>query len=98
MGKMEKITKEEVKRIAELARIKISDEEAIKMEKDFEEILSYFSEIEDKGSKESKIKSHMFEGNTSIREDVEGECNNNIISQFSQLKGRYAKAPKSLKE
>ncbi|MEM4296698.1 MAG: Asp-tRNA(Asn)/Glu-tRNA(Gln) amidotransferase subunit GatC [Candidatus Anstonellales archaeon] len=101
-----RITKEEVMRIAELARIKINERDAEKLEKDFEEILSYFSVIADiekqfvKNKETFKESSHMFEAKPPLREDIDKQtCDPNlIISQFSQIKNRYAKAPKSLKE
>ncbi|MCM8768106.1 MAG: Asp-tRNA(Asn)/Glu-tRNA(Gln) amidotransferase subunit GatC [Candidatus Omnitrophica bacterium] len=44
MGK--KVTTEEVKYLANLARIALTEEEAIRLEKDLEQILEYVSQLE----------------------------------------------------
>jgi aspartyl-tRNA(Asn)/glutamyl-tRNA(Gln) amidotransferase subunit C len=101
-GKMkdEVIKKEKIKEIADLARIKISEEEAEKMEKDFKEILEYFSSINELVKEHIELKSHFFEAATVIREDrfiKQSEEADKIVNEFSKVKGRYAKAPKTLK-
>ena len=103
MEEREIIKKDKIKEIAELARIKISDEEAEKMEKDFEEIFNYFFCVNDmvKEIKKEELKNHLFEGKTVVREDKflkKDENANDIIKEFTKLKDRYAKAPKSLKD
>jgi aspartyl-tRNA(Asn)/glutamyl-tRNA(Gln) amidotransferase subunit C len=92
----QRISKEQVKNIADLARIKITDQEAEKLEKDFEEILLYFGKLEQTSAKE---RSHMFIVEPPLREDKSSKCGNesDIINQFSVKKGNYARAPKALK-
>ncbi len=88
-----KISEEEVKRIAELSRLKLDDESAKKRFEEFNEILSYFSQIAELKGQGRPI----FNEINAIREDEVKEFDNQsgIIANFYKKQERYLKAPKA---
>ena len=92
--KENKISEEEVKRIAELSRLKLDEKSVKKHFEEFNEILSYFSQIvELNGANATSI----FNEKNAIREDEIKEFDNQsgIIADFYKKHERYLKAPKA---
>lgn len=61
------ISKEEVKRIAKLARLELTDNEVEKMQKDLSEILDYFNLL--KKAPKTKIKKFSSAKDSALRKD-----------------------------
>lgn len=87
------IKKEEVEKIAELARLKLTDEEVLGMQKDLSGILDYFNLLK-------KLKGHLrgtINGLTeqTSREDIVKnqsiETVNKLIKEIPEKNGRYIK-------
>ena len=96
MIELKKITKEEVKRFAELARIKITDEEAEKYSKEFEDIIPFISQISKMDIPESVVRD--FKNVNTLREDEIIETNNQkeIIEEMPEKESGYLKVKKIL--
>ncbi|HIP21526.1 MAG TPA: Asp-tRNA(Asn)/Glu-tRNA(Gln) amidotransferase subunit GatC [Candidatus Pacebacteria bacterium] len=96
MTELKKITPEEVKRFAELSRIKISDEEAIKYSRDFDDIIPFISQISEMEVLENVVRD--FKNVNTLREDEIIETNNQkeIISEMPDTKDNYLKVKKIL--
>lgn len=94
---MAAISGEELSKVANIARLKLSDSEAASLKKDLNSLLDYFSkinEIEGKGKELYYVK----ESAASPREDEEGSCREAeaIRKGFAREKDGYMIAPKSL--
>ena len=63
------ISKEEVKHIAELARLELSDEEVEKMQKDLTEILGYFDLLKKVPLRQGSAGQAAKVGNENLRKD-----------------------------
>lgn len=88
------IPKEEVERIAKLARIELTNKEVEKMQKDLSEILEYF-ELLKKAKKPTKILAEQNFGAKNLREDgtAQGTAGaaEKIASAFPDKKDGYIK-------
>ena len=87
----------DVKKYARLARIKLTPAESKKIDKDLEDILDHFKELEQVDT--GKVK--PMTGGTSLvnvfREDEAGSDNHKVeggVDQFPESKDGYLKAPK----
>lgn len=93
------ISKEEVQRIAKLARLELTVEEAEKMQKDLSSILDYFSILKNKKAKSEKRDSHLTIRNV-VREDTVQEkpksLANNLIARAPDNKDGYIKVKQVL--
>ncbi len=94
-----KIDKELVRKMAELSRIRLSDAEIGRLEKEFAEIFEYFSSIDELGGKGEQL---LYVGGTrgetrgdsakpKTKEDADA-----IVGNFAQKDGRLLVAPRSL--
>ncbi len=86
-----------VKNIAELSRIKITDEEAKKFETEFREMLAYFAKIQE--IHDSKVDGKTKKENELRNDEVKSsskEDGDKIIDNFNQKEGRIMIAPKTL--
>lgn len=86
------ISKEEVQRIAKLARLELTEKEIVKMQKDLSEILDYFNVLK----KAPKIKMEKITAvGTSARPDEvlqrDASCAEKIISAAPDKKDDYIK-------
>ncbi|MBU0585889.1 aspartyl/glutamyl-tRNA amidotransferase subunit C [Candidatus Micrarchaeota archaeon] len=99
MGADIHIDKETVRKMAELSRVNLSESEVVQLEKEFAEILSYFSSIQTLSKEGSKL-SYVSESNGESRNDNVGKKNEKeadaIVEQFAQKDGRLMLAPKTL--
>ena len=96
MTKLKKITSEEVKKFAELSRIKISDEDAERFSKDFDDIIPFISQISEMEVSENIVRD--FKNVNTLREDDIVETNNQkeIILEMPDTKDNYLKVKKIL--
>lgn len=96
MTELKKITKEDVKKFAELARIKITDEEAEKFSGQFDDIIPFISQISQREVSENVIRD--FNNLNTLREDEIIETNNQkrIISEMPDTENNYLKVKKIL--
>ncbi|MEM3506468.1 MAG: Asp-tRNA(Asn)/Glu-tRNA(Gln) amidotransferase subunit GatC [Candidatus Bathyarchaeia archaeon] len=90
-----KISKEELKHMASLAKLEISkDEEEIFLEH-LSQILSYFKKIDEVNTEGVAPTYHVIEITNVFRKDeVNPSLPNESIKNAPQIKGRYIKAPK----
>ncbi|OHA63556.1 MAG: hypothetical protein A2842_01915 [Candidatus Wildermuthbacteria bacterium RIFCSPHIGHO2_01_FULL_48_25] len=68
------ITKEQVVHIAKLARLKLTEEEIVKFQKDFSSILDYFGILQSLDTKNVEPLTHSVAAENVEREDVEREA------------------------
>lgn len=91
------ITKEEVLRIAKLARLELTEDEIIKMQKDLSSILDYFDvlkkapKITATSNEQRKIKNNL-----RLDEVIRSESIDEIISEFPDKKDNYIKVKQVL--
>jgi aspartyl-tRNA(Asn)/glutamyl-tRNA(Gln) amidotransferase subunit C len=96
MTKLNNISTEDVKKFAELSRIKITDEEAEKFSKNFDDIIPFISQISEMDVPESIVRN--FENVNTLREDEVKETNHQkeIISEMPDTQDNYLKVKKIL--
>lgn len=90
------ISKEEIKRLAELARIKIEPSEEESLAHDFEKILSYFEELKKLDTEDVLPVTGGTENKSVFREDKEMENNFNtdiLKKQFPESEKGFLKVP-----
>jgi aspartyl-tRNA(Asn)/glutamyl-tRNA(Gln) amidotransferase subunit C len=91
------ITKEEIKNLADLARIEIGDEEALKLTKDVDAILLYVGQIKDAVG---DVKPRIPTVRNIMREDVvttkTGEYTDKLLAEAPERDGKYFKVKKIL--
>ncbi|MFA5877932.1 MAG: Asp-tRNA(Asn)/Glu-tRNA(Gln) amidotransferase subunit GatC [Candidatus Staskawiczbacteria bacterium] len=87
------ISKEEVEKIAKLARLELTPEEVVKMQKDLSEVLDYFNALQKVDSK-SYISSNIPRGNN-LRKDEgrhrDEELVEKLLEQAPDKKDEYIK-------
>jgi len=86
---------EEVKHIAQLARIKFSEKELKDLQKDLSSILDYFHKLEEVNVDDIKLTSHSSKDRKTTREDNLGENNSQMSKELLELapqrKARFIK-------
>ncbi len=87
------VSKEEVKRLAWLARMELTDKELEVYTKQVEEIIDYFNTL-DKISLENIKPLKTSIDYTKFREDDIVECKEDTLSVVKNLKDKFVKAPK----
>ena len=94
------ITKEKIEEIANLARIKLTEEEKIIYTKQFVSILDYFEQLKEVDTEEVKPLINANRATNIMREDIDRGCESsiaqNILSQVPERKGNYVKVKKIL--
>lgn len=93
--------KEDIKKIAEIAKIKLSEDECEKLLDEMNEILNYFSKIEEMKISDEELY-YVNEIYNPLREDEKGEKgkvgekekSELLINEFTERKGKYLSAPK----
>lgn len=90
---------EDIKKLAELARVDMSDTEMSEMAHDFDGILAYVGQVEEAAKMVSENDVN-FSLNNVAREDVQtnrgGEYTSKIIEQFPDQKAGYLKVKQIL--
>ncbi|MEW6528906.1 MAG: Asp-tRNA(Asn)/Glu-tRNA(Gln) amidotransferase subunit GatC [Candidatus Micrarchaeota archaeon] len=93
------INSELVKKMSALARVKLSETEVLRLEKEFNEIFEYFSSIKEIGGESEQLfyvtgaKGELRADKINAKEKDEIDA---IIKNFAQKDGRLLIAPKSL--
>ncbi len=98
---MEKVSIEEIKKIAELARIGINNEKEIKdLQGSLSEILDYFSIMDELKMEKSNSPFYPFEIDSIFREDkvkkTDEETIKTMVKQFPDKEGRKLKVKEIL--
>ena len=95
------ITKEEIKKIASLAKINISDDELDNYSDQISKILQYMSTLNDADtSKVDEFSNQLFNNNQSLREDeIEKSLDRDEVLKLApDSDGVYFKVPKIIEE
>lgn len=91
------VTKEEIKDLANLARMKITEEEAENLTKELDSILDYVGQIKDLSAERGDIKPIL---KNVMRDDVpenkDGEYTEDILNNAPGREGKYLKVKKIL--
>jgi len=89
------ITKDEVKHIAKLARLELTEKEIGKMQKDLSSILDYFNLLKKADTKKVKSKLRFIELKKAVRKDEivkkSSSLANNLIQAAPDKKENYIK-------
>ena len=93
-----KVNKELLLRVAELARLKLTEKEINEFLPQLKEILENFSQLDDINVKGVKPSFHPVELKNAVREDEEEQClsNEDALSNTSHKKDGYFKGPKAV--
>jgi aspartyl-tRNA(Asn)/glutamyl-tRNA(Gln) amidotransferase subunit C len=93
------ISTEEIKKLAELARIEIKEEELAGLSKDMDSILAYLDQVKEMSGKTEEV-IELGENYNIWREDIEpnepGEYSKELIAEFPNSKNGYLKVKKIL--
>lgn len=89
-----KIDKELVKRVADNARLKLTEEEVEKFTKQLEDILSTFKEIDEVDTKNVEPSFHPQEIKNVLREDEVKKFDWNPLENTKHKEGKYFKGPR----
>jgi len=94
---MATISDEELSKVANIARLKLTDSEAASLKKDLNSLLDYFSKINEIESKGQELY-YVKKSEATPREDEEGHCReaSEIRKGFAKEKDGFMLAPKSL--
>ena len=95
------ITKEEIKKIASLAKINISDDELDNYSDQISKILDYMSTLNNVDtSKVDEFSNQLFDNDQSLREDIVEESLNRdeVLKLAPDSDGIYFKVPKVIEE
>jgi len=79
------ISKEQVQHIAKLARIRLSEEEVARYQKDLSEVLDYFEILKDANTEDVSPMTHALLHENAAREDVPKKEQPNVIAALMQL-------------
>ena len=92
------ITIEEIKRIAKLSKINISDDQMPYYVSEMDKILKYFKIIENIDTSNVKPLTNITDQNNVTRTDTVGDCikNKQFIDNCPESFGHYIKVPKVL--
>ncbi len=88
-----KLTNKEVKRLSELARLELSDEEIKKYGEQISSILDYVKQLDEIDTTRVKIQNHLKEINNVFRADeiIQNKESKKIINQFPVKAGNLNK-------
>lgn len=90
------ISDEELEKVAKIARIGLTHEEKERLKKDFENILSYFSEIQKLKTGETTY--YVTDNTNTVREDeiVDSKEAEDIVRNAPRMEKKFFKVPKNL--
>ncbi len=91
-----KITREEVKHVAHLAKLNLSEEELVKMTGQLDNILSYVDKLDELDTTGIKPTTHAFSVSNAFREDVvvESLSQDEAVANAPQQNGESFIVPK----
>ena len=92
---MEKLKREEVLHVAELARIKLSEEEIEKYQVELKKLLNDVEKINEVKGYDDEILISCWEENTKLRKDEKGEMLNpkEVLENVPRHSGNYIAVP-----
>ncbi len=94
------ITEEEVRKLAELARLELTESEIKEFQKDFGTILEYVSQVQEVATDE--VNPEVSVPHNVMREDKDpyksGEYTRKIVEQFPDKEGDYLKVKKIISQ
>lgn len=93
------ITKEEITKLANLARIKLSENEKKELQKDMEQILDYFKKLQTlntEGSEEFILTQNLNEFRKDENPNEEGEFSEKLLEQAPNRENGYLKVKRIL--
>lgn len=92
---MEKLTREEVLHVAELARIKLSEEEIEKYQVELKKLLNDVEKINEVKGYDDEILISCWKENTKLRKDEKGEMLNpkEVLENVPRHSGNYIAVP-----
>ncbi len=90
------ITPEIVKKVASVARLKLTEKEVKEFTPQLSEILDAFSKIDEVDTKSTKMSIQPVELRNALREDIPGECLSveDALKNTEHKKDHYFKGPK----
>lgn len=93
-----KIDQELIKRVAKNARLELTDKELKDFEKQFKEILEYFTLIQDADTKNVKESFHPIEIKNHLREDIikDSLSQDDALKNARHQSNNYFKGPKAI--
>ena len=97
---MIKITKEEVKKVAHLARLELNENEIINHAEQLEKILDYIRQLEKIDTEDAPCTTRAIEVINVFRKDVKKvpDCNEEILELGPSREDKYFKVPKIMNE
>ena len=92
---MEKLTREEVLHVAELARIKLTEEEIEKYQVELKKLLNDVEKINEVKGYDDEILISCWEENTKLRKDEKGQMLNpkEVLENVPRHSGNYIAVP-----
>lgn len=92
---MEKLTREEILHVAELARIKLTEEEIEKYQVELKKLLNDVEKINEVKGYDDEILISCWEENTKLRKDEKGEMLNpkEVLENVPRHSGNYIAVP-----
>ena len=100
MSKKNKITEEEVKKIASLSRLSLTEDELQKRTEDMNNILNYMDSLNEINTNNVKELNNVHDMNASLRSDSSDESLNqqDILNNSPSSNGDYIKVPLTVKK
>ena len=97
---MTKITKEEVKKVAHLARLELNENEIGNHAEQLEKILEYIKQLETIDTDDVPCTTRAIEVSNVLRKDEKknSDCTEDIIELGPSLENKYFKVPKIISE
>ena len=97
---MTKITKEEVKKVANLARLELNEDEINNHAEQLEKILEYIKQLEKIDTDDVLCTTRAIEVINVFRKDVNksSDCNDEILELAPSREDKYFKVPKIINE
>ena len=97
---MTKITKEEVKKVAHLARLELNEDEINKHAEQLEKILQYIEQLEKIDTDDVPCTTRAIEVTNVFRKDEKKnyDCNNELLELGPSREDKYFKVPKIISE
>ena len=97
---MRKITKDEVKKVAKLARLELNENEISNHAAQLEKILEYIKQLEDIDTEKVTGTTRAIEVNNVFRKDEQknSDCSQEILELRPSKEDKYFKVPKIINE
>ena len=97
---MTKITKEEVKKVAHLARLELNEDEINNHAEQLEKILEYIKQLEKIDTEDVPCTTRAIEVTNVLRKDEKknSDCTNDLLELGPSIEDKYFKVPKIISE